>query len=223
MAVVAALYDVHGNLPALEAVLGEVDADVVLFGGDLIWGAWPRETLDLAQSLGDRARFILGNTDRGALTDEEDPSAPWVQERLTDEQHAFVLSWPPTVAIDGVLYCHATPRSDTELAWPWSTEEHWADVLRGVAEETVVCGHTHLQYDEVHAGRRVVNPGSVGNPSVRATAWWALVGDDVELRTTDYDTRATAEAWLATGFPRMDFAEELLEPYTRERLQQRFP
>jgi len=223
MAPIAALYDVHGNLPALEAVLGEVDADVVLFGGDLIWGAWPRETLELAQSLGDRARFIMGNTDRGALTDEEDPSAPWVQERLTEEQRAFVLGWPATVSIDGVLYCHASPRGDTDLVWPWSTEELWAEALRGVAEHTVVCGHTHLQYDEVHAGRRVVNAGSVGNPSVRATAWWAVIGDDVQLRTTDYDTRATAEAWRATGFPRTDFADELLEPYSREHLQQRFP
>jgi predicted phosphodiesterase len=214
---IAALYDVHGNYPALKAVLGEVDAEVVVFGGDLIWGAWPRETLELALSLGDRARFIMGNTDRTALAgDGED--ALWVQERLSREQRELVLAWPPTLSLDGVLYCHATPRSDTELVGPASREARWEEVLEGVVEPVVVCGHTHLQYDEQHAGRRVINPGSVGHPAVRATAWWALIGPDVELRTTDYDTRATADAWRATGFPRTDFADELIEPWSRERV-----
>jgi putative phosphoesterase len=214
---VAALYDVHGNLPALEAVLGEVDADLVLFGGDLIWGAWPRETLELALSLGDGARFIMGNTDRGALSADDD-SALWVQERLSREQRELVLGWPATLTVDGVLYCHGTPRSDTEIVGPPSPEARWLEALHGVREDVVVCGHTHLQYDEQHAGHRVVNPGSVGNPTVRPTAWWALIGPDVELRTTDYDTRATADAWRATGFPRTDFADELVEPLSRERL-----
>ena len=153
-------------------MLGEVDADLVLFGGDLIWGAWPRETLELALSLGDRARFVMGNTDRMALAAEDDSSV-WVRERLSPEQRELVLGWPATLSLDGVLYCHATPRSDTELVGPSSPEARWAEALDGVEEHVVVCGHTHLQYDEQHAGRRVVNPGSVGNPSVRATAWWA--------------------------------------------------
>jgi predicted phosphodiesterase len=221
---VAALYDVHGNAPALEAVLAEVDADIVLFGGDLVWGAWPRETLALARSTGERGRFIMGNTDRGALTDREDASAVWVQERLSDEERMFVLSWPATLSLDGVLYCHATPRSDTEIVAPMSSEERWADVLAGVDETTVVCGHIHYQYDEQRAGHRVVNPGSVGNPTIRATAWWAVLdGGRVELQTTDYDTRATAAAWRATGFPRADFADELLEPFSLERLMERIP
>jgi predicted phosphodiesterase len=218
---VAALYDVHGNAPALEAVLADVEranVDLGMFGGDLVWGAWPRETLELARSLGERARFIMGNTDRGALTDAEDPSALWVQERLSDEERALVLSWPGTVSLDGILYCHATPRSDVELVTPASSEARWAEVLAGVAEELVVCGHIHLQYDERHAGHRVVNPGSVGNPTIRATAWWAIVGDDVELRTTDYDTAGAAAAWRATGYPRTDFADELDRPPSREEL-----
>jgi predicted phosphodiesterase len=220
---VAALYDVHGNAPALEAVLADVgDVDAVVFGGDLVWGAWPHETLELALSLGDRARFIMGNTDRTSLADQEDPSALWVQERLSGEQRAFVLSWPATLSLDGALYCHATPRNDTELVTPDSGEERWTEVLDGVEEELVVCGHIHLQYDERHAGRRVVNPGSVGNPTIRATAWWAIVdGLDVALRTTDYDTSGTAAAWRATGFSRTDFADELLAPYTIEQLRER--
>jgi len=214
---VAALYDVHGNLPALEAVLAEIDADIVVFGGDLVWGAWPRETLELALALGDRARFIRGNTDRGAMT-QDDPSALWVQTRLTEEQRELVLAWPETMSIDGVLYCHATPRSDSEIVTPASPESRWEEVLEGVAEHVVVCGHTHLQFDEEHAGHRVVNPGSVGNPTVRATAWWARIGPEIELRSTDYDTRGTADAWAATGYPRQDFAGDLRAPWTREQL-----
>jgi predicted phosphodiesterase len=223
---VAALYDVHGNAPALEAVLrdGAEEADVVVFGGDLVWGAWPRETLALARALGDRARFIMGNTDRSALTDEDDASALWVQERLDDEERSFVLSWPATLTLDGALYCHATPRSDTEIVTPLSPGSVWDDVLAGVDEEIVVCGHLHYQYDERHAGHRVVNAGSIGNPTIRPTAWWAMLdAGDVDLRTTDYDTRATAEAWRATGFQRTDFADELLEPYSFEQLMERLP
>ena len=218
----AALYDVHGNLPALEAVLAETGgADAVVFGGDLIWGAWPRECLELALSLGDRARFVLGNTDRFVLT-ATDESSSWVRERLSGEQLELVRAWPLTLELDGVLYCHATPRSDEELVVPVSSEERWTEVLEGVEERVVVCGHTHIQFDEVHAGRRVVNPGSVGNPTDRATAWWALIGPEIELRTTDYDTVATAAAMRATGFPRTDFADELIEVWTRESVYERF-
>ena len=218
----AALYDVHGNLPALEAVLAETGgADAVVFGGDLIWGAWPRECLELALSLGDRARFVLGNTDRCVLT-ATDESSSWVRERLSGEQLELVRAWPLTLELDGVLYCHATPRSDEELVVPVSSEERWVEVLEGVEERVVVCGHTHIQFDEVHAGRRVVNPGSVGNPTDRATAWWALIGPEIELRTTDYDTVATAAAMRATGFPRTDFADELIEVWTRESVYERF-
>ena len=218
---VAALYDVHGNLPALEAVLAAVErehVDAVLFGGDLIWGAWPRECLELALSLGGRARFIRGNTDRSALTTIDDESGIWTRERLSPEQRELVLAWPETLVLDDVLYCHATPRSDTEIVLPTSPEERWAEVLDGVDRPVVVCGHTHLQYDEVHAGRRVVNPGSVGNPTERATAWWALLGPDVQLRTSDYDTAAAAAAIRASGFPRTDFADEVDEPWSRERV-----
>jgi predicted phosphodiesterase len=218
---VAALYDVHGNAPALEAVLAEVDADVVVFGGDLVWGPWPRECLELARRRD--AEFVLGNTDREALLDVEDPSASWVQERLDDDERAFVLAWPATISLDGALYCHGTPRSDEEVVTPISPEARWQDALQGVDETTVVCGHIHYQYDERHANRRVINPGSIGRPTIRATAWWAVLdGGSVELRTTDYDVAATVEAIRASGFPRSEFADELLDPPPYERIIQRW-
>jgi predicted phosphodiesterase len=218
----AALYDVHGNLPALEAVLADAgDVDGVVFGGDLIWGPWPRECLELALSLGNRAHFVRGNTDRFAVT-AGDESSVWVRERLSAEQRELVLAWPQTLVLDGVLYCHATPRSDEEIVLPVSPESRWTEALDGVGEHIVVCGHTHVQFDEVHAGHRVVNPGSVGSPTDRATAWWALVGPDVELRTTDYDTEATSAAMRERGFPRTEFADELIEPWTRERVYETY-
>lgn len=219
---VAALYDVHGNAPALEAALAEVDADVVLFGGDLVWGPWPRECLDLARRRAG-AQFILGNTDRDALLDDEDPSASWVQERLDDDERAFVLGWPLTISLDGVLYCHATPRSADEVVTPISPEERWEEALQGVAEATLVYGHIHYQYDERHAGRRVINAGSVGRPNLRATAWWAVLDDGaVELKTTDYDVAATVEAMRASGFPRPEFADDLADPPSYERIVERW-
>jgi predicted phosphodiesterase len=215
---VAAIYDVHGNLPALDAVLAEVDADLVLFGGDLVWGAWPRECLERARALGERARFVMGNTDRLALLDKEDASGIFVQERLDDEQRAFVLGWPLTLSLDGVLYCHGTPRSDEEVMSPLSPEEWWAEVLDGVEEQTVGCGHIHFQYDERHAGRRVVNAGSVGAPIIRAAACWAVFDDgDIELRTTDYDVVAAAAAMREQGFPGPAFHDGLLDPPSYEQ------
>jgi putative phosphoesterase len=219
---VAALYDVHGNVRALEAVLAEVHADAVVFGGDLVWGAWPCETLEVAQSFGDRAHFVSGNMDRISMANREDESTLYVQERLSEEQQAFVRSWPGTVSLDGVLYCHATPRSDEEIVTPFSDEERWQEVLTGVEEETVACGHIHYQYDERRAGRRVVNPGSVGLPTIRATAWWAIFDSgDVELRTTDYDVEKAAAEMRATGFPRPDFSEQLVAPRSLEQLRER--
>jgi nicotinate (nicotinamide) nucleotide adenylyltransferase len=210
---VAALYDVHGNAPALEAVLSDVgDVDAFVFGGDLIWGAWPRECIELARSLGERAHFISGNMDR-AVFEYDLPSTVWVRERLTDAEASWIRSWPSTLPLAGTLYCHATPWSDDAVITPVSSDERWAAVLDGVDERCVVVGHTHVQYDIERAGHRVVNPGSVGNPTGRATAHWAIVdGDDVAFRATDYDTVGTAARWRETGFERNDFADELLAP-----------
>jgi nicotinate (nicotinamide) nucleotide adenylyltransferase len=210
---VAALYDVHGNAPALEAVLADLgDVDAVVFGGDLIWGAWPRECVELARSLGERAHFVRGNMDRSVFECDM-PSMHWVRERLTEDEAAWILAWPSTLPLGGTLYCHATPWSDDAVVTPASSDERWAAVLDGVGERCVVVGHTHVQYDIERAGHRVVNPGSVGNPTGRATAHWAIVdGDDVALRETDYDTVGTAARWRETGFERTDFADELLDP-----------
>lgn len=209
---VAALYDVHGNVRALEAVLREaVDVDAYVFGGDLVAGAWPRETLELARSLGDRASFVRGNWERALVEGDPAPEAVWLRAQLDGHD----LDWPETLTLDGVLYCHATPRSDSEIVLPQWDRSDWS-AFRG---PLVVCGHTHVQFDVERNGTRIVNPGSVGNPTVRATAWWAVIDDgEAELRTTDYDTASAAAEMRTSGFPRSDFADELGEPYTVERI-----
>jgi predicted phosphodiesterase len=212
---VAALFDVHGNRPALEAVLAEAgDVAAFVFGGDLVFGAWPRETLELALSLGDRAHLIRGNWERYAGEGHPHPHVAWLREKLA----GYDVDWQTTLALDGVLYCHATPDDEEALVLPELASSPW-HAFADVAEPLVVCGHVHVQFDVEREGKRIVNAGSVGNPTVRATAWWAMVeAGDVELRTTDYDTASTAAAMRATSFPRVDFADELVQPYTVEQV-----
>ena len=194
---VAALYDIHGNLPALEAVLPEVDADVILVGGDFVAGPWASQTLERLRELGSGVRFIRGNADRELGPDGEG-SAPaavldFVRRSLSDEQLEFVLGQPERASFDvdglgGVLFCHATPRSDIELLTAASPEEDWRKALEETSESTVVCGHTHMQFDRRFGDVRVVNAGSVGMPYEREPgAYWVMLGPDVEFRRTLYE------------------------------------
>ncbi len=214
---VAALYDVHGNLPALEAVLAEHDvqaADVVLVGGDAVVGPFPDETLAALLALGERALYIRGNTDRllGEPTADDswaDRNA-WVRERLGSEGVAPVTAWPETLTVEvevlgPVLFCHGSPRSDTEILTRLTPPERLGPILAGVAERVVVCGHTHVQFDRRADGKRLVNAGSVGMPyEGEPGAYWALLGSGVELRRTAYDLERAAERIAASGFPGAD-------------------
>jgi putative phosphoesterase len=210
---VAALYDVHGNLPALEAVLAELDADVILVGGDVAAGPWPAETLERLHALGDRVRWIRGNADRELaqpVQSSEEGGPPqhvmtWVHERLSDEQLEFLGALPLTETMDvddvgRVLFCHATPRSDDELLTKISDEPRWRAALESVDADVVVCGHTHVQFDRLVGDVRLVNAGSVGMPyEAQPGAYWLAIGPEVQHRRTEYDTdattRAIAEIW----------------------------
>jgi predicted phosphodiesterase len=201
---VAALYDIHGNLPALEAVLAEIgDVDLVLVGGDVVWGPWPQETMDLLRSL-PRASFIMGNADRDVFTRKEGnwkAANDWCADRLSSEHLSFLRSMPPTVSIDGVLYCHGSPRNDTDHITLRTSESQILRWCKGLKERTVVCGHTHGQFQREVGDFRIVNAGSVGNPFGDPGAYWLMVGQGAEPRFTPYDTEATATAIRATGFP----------------------
>ena len=229
---VAALYDIHGNLAALESVLADprcASADAILVGGDVVAGPHPRETLERLLGLGGRARFVRGNGDRWVSGDAE-PDLPaglalevrWCAARLDPEQRALVRAWPTSVVlqVDGIgatLFCHATPTSDMPLLTPLTPEHVVADALGPVEENAVVCGHIHVQYDRRVGERRLINAGSVGRPyEGRRGAFWGLLGGDVQLVHTEYDVEAAVAAMRAAGYPGEEFLTQLLEPVTAD-------
>jgi predicted phosphodiesterase len=215
---VAALYDVHGNLPALEAVLADprcAGADVLVCGGDLVAGPLPAECLDALEAERDRVRFLAGNGDRETVSPpDEGPlaeSGRWSAARLGPARLERVAAWPATVELElgrlgTVLFCHGTPGSDTEILTAITPVEEAAAALGRVEAGVVVCGHTHVQYDREVAGVRLVNAGSVGMPyEGSADARWALLGPDgVELVSTPYDAEAAMRRLAETGYPLLD-------------------
>lgn len=231
---VAALCDVHGNLPALRTVLAEVASEgveTVVIGGDVVTGPLPRETLELLKELGPRARYVRGNADREAVLaydegrrdpeQESDPverEAAFTAARLTRDQRDLLAGLPTTVdlVIEGLgrtIFCHGSPRSDVEIVTTATSDERLAKVLSHVREATVVGGHTHRQFDRRIGAHRFINAGSVGRPyEGRAGAYWALLGPDVSLRRTQYDVTKAANRLQRTGYP--DVEEVLRESLT---------
>jgi putative phosphoesterase len=220
---VAALYDIHGNLPALDAVLAQVDADVVVVGGDTVAGPVPAETLERLRSLDADVRFIRGNADREVYEERQGLAPPEVMEfvraRLSREQIDFLRSLPLTLSIGRVLFCHATPRDDEEILTRISPDERWREALAGVDADVVVCGHTHVQFDRQIGEVRLVNAGSVGMPYAdEPGAYWALLdGTDVELRHTRCQAPDVSE-WPG-DWPQAsaDEATEFFEKLSREQ------
>ena len=186
---IATLYDIHGNLAALEAVLAEVPDDAtIVIGGDVVAvGPHPSETLELLRGLGDRVRWLRGNADRELKLEEGrapiEVLVPTI-EALAEEQIDFLWRNPPTVQIGRTLYCHASPRNDVDIFTEETPEEQIAFLFEGVDADVIVCGHTHMQFDREVAGKRVVNSGSVGRPyGDEPGAFWTL---NLEPRRTEY-------------------------------------
>jgi len=188
---VAALYDIHGNLAALEAVLAEVPEDAtIVVGGDVVAaGPQPAEVLERLRGLGDRVRWLRGNVDR-ELDPDEEGLAPRdmldeTRARLSAEQISFLHELPPTVQIERVLYVHASPRNDMDIFTEQTPDERIAFLFEHLDADVVVCGHTHMQFDRTIGGIRVVNAGSVGMPyEDEPGAYWLL---DLEHRRTAYE------------------------------------
>ena len=221
---VAALYDVHGNLPALEAVLGEVAADGVettVCGGDAVGGPFPAEVLDLLAELPD-VRYVRGNADREVLEGTDGYGIDWEAERaqLGPDRLAAVRSWPLTVELDveglgRALFCHAVPSSDDPIFTRITPDEDVVGLVGRTDADVLVVGHTHVQFDRfLSTGLRVVNAGSVGMPyEGRRGSFWALLGPDVELRCTEYDVDSAAALVRESGAQGADdHARRLLEP-----------
>lgn len=226
---VAALYDIHGNLPALEAVLHDIrraDVDHVVVGGDVFPGPLPNETCRCLLELDVPVQFIHGNGDREVLaqmsgtetdwyrTTPEQWREPvrWTAQQLQREHERLIASWPTTYRVEirgvgDVLFCHATPRNDTEIFTRRTSDDRLLPVFEGLNVSLVVCGHTHMQFDRTIGTVRVVNAGSVGMPFGKPGANWLLLGPDVQLQHTPYDLAKAAERIRDTHYPQaQDFA-----------------
>jgi putative phosphoesterase len=210
--------DVHGNAPALAAVLQDLERDqpdLIVSCGDLTWGPLPEETYELARGL--NAAFVRGNADRAVLEGaSETEREQWMQAHHTDAMRDFLGAFEENVVveIDGlgaVRLCHGSPRSDEECVTPETPEERVREFSAGVDERVIVTAHVHIQFDREAAGIRSVNAGSVGLPyEGRAGAYWALFGPDVELRRTEYDVDATVERFRASGQPDVERIVEMM-------------
>jgi predicted phosphodiesterase len=226
---VAVLCDIHANLPALDAVLQELrraNVDGVVIGGDVLPGPMPRETIARLLALDLPVHFVLGNGDRevlarmrgeetGGVAERFQGVIRWVAAQLEPDGEAVLGTWTPQVrlGVDGlgeVLFCHATPRNDTEIFTRLTPEARLLPVFAGAGAPVVVCGHTHMPFDRRVGAVRVVNAGSVGMPFGATGADWLVLGPDVEPRHTGYDLADAAARVRATGYPK---AEEFATRY----------
>ncbi len=232
---VAAIYDIHGNLPALNAVLEEiheVSPDLILVGGDIVSGPMPRATLERLLELGNRVHFIRGNADREVVTAFDglplDPNLPedvreatiWVAKQLESHHRDFLARLPEQIVLPidnlgDVLFCHGSPRSDEEII---TAATPLREILIGVEQNIIVCGHTHMQFDRHLDNKEIVNAGSVGMPYGEPAAYWLFIGPQIVLRKTHYDLKQAAEDIRKSGYPQaQDFADNnVLEPPTAD-------
>ena len=247
---VAALYDIHGNLPALEAVLDEVrrsDVAQIVVGGDVLPGPMPRETLSRLLELELPTHFIHGNGDLAILaqmagartgsvtywgtTSGARPAEAivdiyrWTAAQLQPEFEALLARWPKALQleIDGlgqVLFCHSTPRSETEGFTRLTAEDRLLPLFEPLGVDVIVCGHTHMQFDRRVGRTRVVNAGSVGAPFGEPGAYWLLLGPDIELRRTTYDLSEAAARIRGTDYPQAEefAAQSVLAPPSEETM-----
>lgn len=228
---VAALYDIHGNLFALEAVLTEIresGVDEVVVGGDVVPGPLPRETLERLLNLEMPVRFIHGNCEPAVLAqmvapDEDSATywgttsgAPlpeslrkgyrWTAQQLYPDYEHLLASWDKTLTLEihglgKVLFCHGTPQSETAIFTRVTDQDRLLPLFEGLEASVVVCGHTHMQFDRMIGRTRVVNAGSVGEPFGEPGAFWLLLGPDIQLRHTSYNLTRAAEQIRATHYP----------------------
>jgi putative phosphoesterase len=232
---IAVVSDIHGVLPALDAVLAEPDvsgADLIVVTGDIAAGPQPGEVLDRLGGLGDRVLLVRGNADRDLVTIARDGNPPdgtppidvWAAQRLTDEHVRTLdaLPHPVVLTLDGVgdvLFCHGSPRDDNEVVLVDTRLSRWSEVLADVPESvrTVVCGHTHMPFVRLVDRRWIVNSGSIGMPyGSTGLPWTLLTGTGVELRWTSTDTDALAdEVVAACSYPNI---EEWVDSYIRHPL-----
>jgi putative phosphoesterase len=239
---IAAIYDLHGNLPALEAVLEDIRrerVDLLIVGGDILPGPMPREMFELLLNLEIPTQFIQGNGEIDALNVIQGKSIDRVPELYRDiviwsaqqivDYEDILENWAKTLSLEieglgKVLFCHATPRDDNEIFTRLTDEKRLLPIFSEVDADVVVCGHTHLQFDRMIGKVCVVNAGSLGMPFGKTGADWLLLSNKIEFRHTDYDLDEAVKRILETDYPQAkSFAEEsLLNPPSEEVILEAF-
>jgi putative phosphoesterase len=235
---VAALYDIHANLPALEAVLAEVqwaNVDQIVVGGDLLPGPMPLETIERLRAMTVPVQYLAGNGEREVLAARrgaESQRLPawaleairWNARQLTTEHENWLASWPKTIQLNiadlgRILFCHATPRDDNEIFTRLTEEERLLPLFGEAQADVVVCGHTHMQFDRMVGKTRVVNAGSVGMPFGEPGAEWLLLGPEINLRHTNYDRAQAMTRIRNTGYPQIPEFDMLQPPSEAKMLE----
>lgn len=218
---IAAISDIHGNLPALETVLTEIEREAVdemIVCGDVIAGPMPAEVCARLRALSIPTRYILGNAETwlirhlegqpiNAFSPRGNEETVWYAAKLSENAMAWIRTWEMRVALDiprlgGVLFCHATPQNNMDVFTAETPEEKAMPFFEGVTAKLVVCGHTHMQYERTIGEIRVCNTGSIGMPFGAPGAHWLLLEDGkIEFRQTAYDREAAAKLIRATDYP----------------------
>jgi len=219
---IAALYDIHGNLPALDAVLADVlrlGVHEIVVGGDVVPGPMPSECLERLAQLDMPVRYISGNGEREILLRRRgetsamplgyEPMMRWVADQLNPSHEKLMGALPPTHRVSvpelgDILFCHASPRNDMDIFTRRTSEAVLLPIIEPAGVDVVVCGHTHMPFDRQIGSTRLVNAGSVGMPFDKPGASWLLIGPSIELRNTRYDLDAAAEAIRSTAYPDAD-------------------
>ena len=236
---VAALYDIHGNLPALKAVLKEVEKSNIsqlVVGGDVILGPMPNECLDILLKVKIPVSFIKGNCETSVLNIINNKpvnnlsknildNIKWTAKKLSQKHIKFLASWPKiiTLKVNGlgnILFCHATPKSETENFTRLTPMNKLSTIFNGIKEQVIVCGHTHMQFDLNVGMYRVLNAGSVGMPFDNRGAYWLIIGQKFDFQCTKYNVSKAANDILKTSYPdAVNFAENnVLNPPSEETM-----
>lgn len=224
---IAAIYDIHGNLPALEAVLEDIslsDVDHIVVGGDVVLGPMSRECMDALLTIKQPIQFIKGNCEvavleemnggfKGKLPASVIEDITWTAQQLLPEHKEAIKEWPMTISlklegIGAVLFCHATPENENDNFTKNTPEDKLLSKFSNVTEEVVICGHTHMQFDRTIGKVRVVNAGSVGMPFGKPGAYWLSLGSKIEFHHVEYDFDQAADRIRSTEYPHAkEFAE----------------
>lgn len=239
----AAIYDIHANLPALKAVLAEIRqarVDHIVVGGDVLPGPMPRETLECLLNLEIPTLFTYGNgevavldhmkgKELSAVPEPFRPVIRWTAEQLDSDHQQALAAWHKIIRLEipglgRVLFCHATPRNENECFTRLTPEGKLLPIFQDLDVSLVVCGHTHMQFDRTVGKIRVLNAGSVGMPFGEPGADWLLLGPGIQFRHTLYDLAQAAEEVRNSGYPQaQEFAENnILKPPAEAKMLEVF-